>query len=79
MRHGINPTAYNENLTALFAASLGANGLGLAFTYASSRNSLPRKGFRELMFFRVYFWPHGAVYHNRSPSCVSWQTEMRGR
>lgn len=37
LRHGINPTAYNENLSALFAASLGANGLGLAFTYASSR------------------------------------------
>lgn len=37
LRHGMNPTYYNENLSALFAASLGASGLGLAFTYASSR------------------------------------------
>lgn len=42
LRHGMNPTYYNENLTALFAASLGASGLGLAFTYASSHQYFHR-------------------------------------
>lgn len=42
LRHGMNPTYYNENLSALFAASLGASGLGLAFTYASSRQYFHR-------------------------------------
>lgn len=42
LRHGMNPTYYNENLSALFAAALAANGLGLAFTYASSRQYFHR-------------------------------------
>lgn len=42
LRHGMNPTYYNENLTALFAASLAANGLSLAFTYASSHQYFHR-------------------------------------
>jgi len=37
-RHNITPITYNENLTAMFAASLGASGLGIAFTYYSSRH-----------------------------------------
>ena len=37
-RHNITPITYNEDLTAMFAASMGAAGLGLAFTYYSSRH-----------------------------------------
>lgn len=37
-KHKMHPRAYNDNLTALFAAAMGAGGLGLAFTYYSSRH-----------------------------------------
>ncbi len=33
--YGINPPVINENLTAAFAQSMAAHGLGLAFTYGS--------------------------------------------
>lgn len=36
-RHDMTPKASNDNLSALFAASMGAGGQGLAFTYYSSR------------------------------------------
>lgn len=36
-RHHISPIVHNENLSALFAASMGSGGIGLAFTYYSSR------------------------------------------
>jgi len=35
---GLRPVSYNSELTALLAASLGAAGQGLAFTYYSSRH-----------------------------------------
>lgn len=34
----LTPRTYNENLSAMFAASLAASGQGLAFTYYSSRH-----------------------------------------
>lgn len=37
-KHSLKPKAYNDDLTALFAAAMGAGGLGLAFTYYSSRH-----------------------------------------
>lgn len=37
MKNNIVPITYNEKLTALFAAAMGAEGQGLAFTYYSSR------------------------------------------
>lgn len=37
LKAGMTPVTYNEKLTALFAAAMGAEGQGLAFTYYSSR------------------------------------------
>jgi len=37
MSKGLSPTSYNENLTALMAATMAEAGLGLAFTYYSAR------------------------------------------
>ncbi len=37
-RHGIVPNAYNDSLSALFSASIGASGRSLAFTYYTSRH-----------------------------------------
>ena len=36
--HNMEPKAYNDKLSAFMAASMGAYGLGLAFTYYSSRH-----------------------------------------
>ena len=36
--HDLTPIAHNEKLSAFFAAAMGAAGLGLAFTYYSSRH-----------------------------------------
>jgi len=45
---GIRPLSYNSELTALFAASLAAEGAGIAFTYYSSRHY-----FREAEFLSL--------------------------
>ena len=42
------PITHNEKLSAFFAASLGAAGLGLAFTYYSSHHAYPNAQFLSL-------------------------------
>ena len=46
--HGIIPKVYNEKLSAFFAASMGAAGLGLAFTYYCARAAYPEAEFLSL-------------------------------
>ena len=46
--HGLIPVVHNEKLSAFFAASLGAAGLGLAFTYYCARNAYPEAVFLSL-------------------------------
>lgn len=48
MKNKITPLAYNNTLSALFAASLAANGQGLAFTYYSSRHYFRNAEFLSL-------------------------------
>lgn len=48
MKNGIVPVTYNEKLTALFAAAMGAEGQGLAFTYYSSR-----RYFHDAVFLEI--------------------------
>ncbi|ETP71677.1 transcriptional regulator [Lachnospiraceae bacterium JC7] len=48
MKNRITPLAYNNTLSALFAASLAANGQGLAFTYYSSRHYFRNAEFLSL-------------------------------
>lgn len=46
--HDLVPKTYNEKLTAFMAASMGAAGLGLAFTYYSARNYYSHAEFLSL-------------------------------
>ncbi len=46
--HGLIPKVYNGNLSAFFAATLGAEGLGLAFTYYCARSCFPEAEFLSL-------------------------------
>ena len=46
--HGLIPKVYNEKLSAFMAASMGAAGLGLAFTYYCARNA-----YREAVFLSL--------------------------
>ena len=46
--HDIIPKVHNEKLSAFFAASLGAAGLGLAFTYYCARRAYPEAVFLSL-------------------------------
>lgn len=46
--HNLIPRVYNEKLSAFFAASMGAAGLGLAFTYYCARHSYPQAEFLSL-------------------------------
>ena len=48
MKNKMTPVAYNNTLSALFAASLAANGQGLAFTYYSSRHYFRNAEFLSL-------------------------------
>ena len=48
LKNGITPIAYNNSLSALFAASLAASGQGLAFTYYSSRHYFRNAEFLSL-------------------------------
>ncbi len=48
LKNKITPVAYNNTLSALFAASLASSGNGLAFTYYSSRHY-----FRNAMFLSL--------------------------
>ena len=43
--HGLVPKVHNEKLSAFFAASLGAAGLGLAFTYYCAGRAYPEAEF----------------------------------
>ncbi|MBQ7665815.1 MAG: LysR family transcriptional regulator [Synergistaceae bacterium] len=46
--HDLIPKVYNEKLSAFFAASMGAAGLGLAFTYYCAKDSYPHGEFLSL-------------------------------
>lgn len=46
--HDIIPKVYNEKLSAFFAASMGAAGLGLSFTYHCARRAYPNAEFLSL-------------------------------
>ena len=46
--HGIIPRVHNEKLSAFFAASMGAAGLGLAFTYYCAKNYYSHAEFLSL-------------------------------
>ena len=46
--HELIPKVHNEKLSAFFAASLGAAGLGLAFTYWCARRAYPEAVFLSL-------------------------------
>ena len=46
--HNIIPKVYNDKLSAFFAASMGAAGLGLAFTYSCARYAYPEAEFLSL-------------------------------
>lgn len=46
--HGIIPKSYNEKLSAFMAASMGAAGLGLAFTYYCAERAYPDAEFLSL-------------------------------
>ena len=46
--HDLIPKVYNEKLSAFFAASMGAAGLGLAFTYYCAHDSYPDAEFISL-------------------------------
>ena len=46
--HDMLPKVHNEKLSAFFAASLGAAGLGLAFTYYCARSAYPDAVFSSL-------------------------------
>ncbi len=47
-RNGVQPTASNHTLSALMSAAMGAAGLGLAFTYYSSRHYFRNAEFLSL-------------------------------
>ena len=46
--HDLIPTVHNEKLSAFLAASMGASGLGLAFTYYCARNYYSNAEFLSL-------------------------------
>ena len=46
--HGLIPKVHNEKLSAFMAASLGAAGLGLAFTYYCAERAYPEAEFMSL-------------------------------
>lgn len=71
---GLTPTAHNEKLSAFFAASMGAAGLGLAFTYHSSHRYYPNAEYISLgedgKFLKLGLAMPPGRYHSRAAEAL---------
>jgi DNA-binding transcriptional LysR family regulator len=68
--HDLTPISHNEKLSAFFAAAMGAAGLGLAFTYYSSRHYYRNASFLSLgedgVFLELGLAMPPGRYHSRA-------------